>query len=134
VYTGQERKADFSTHQPPEVANQGLMPQGIRDIVNNDRRNPGGCKLQAGNNQAEDDSPRDDSGTGLPQNVEDRGNILECANAVTPGTVRPGLVLFIHKSFVKQLLWGRKRLRQESARKMRRAADVLRCQPLQVNL
>ena len=61
------------------------MQADIVDPVDDEAADNADADGQEGNKDAESDVPGDDRGSGLPNKVEDRGHVLERANAVAPG-------------------------------------------------
>jgi hypothetical protein len=83
--TAQHCQGKFRRRQPPELIRQrGLVVNDGVDEVDDQLGHPSGRDRNQGSDGTKNQAENDDSRAGIPNDAQNRRDVLECPNAVFP--------------------------------------------------
>src|SRR6185312_2944493 len=84
----EHRQAGFAQHQPPEVSGQGPVKANFFDAVDNVTANDGGAYGEESHQDTNDEIPGDHGGPGLPDKMQNGGDVAQSAQTFVPCAAR----------------------------------------------
>jgi len=85
---GKYREPHFRANEPPEVLRQRIVEADLIDSIDDEAAHDANADRQKGDDDADGEIPGNDGRARLPDEVENRGNVFERAQAVSPGIAR----------------------------------------------